>query len=145
LTGVKNIPTCPEKYYFKNKGEKLNFTLEFPSIKGWDGRINLIENCSEYCFYFKGIILDNKLSSDIRVFEIALEQYENGDFLNSYKNFNYLVQDIPNNPTMVYGYSFLYLYKIDKERGNLNKSEGWKNKFLKSKIPNKEAYLKNFK
>jgi hypothetical protein len=55
------------------------------------------------------------------------------------------VQDIPNNPTMVYGYSFLYLYKIDKERGNLNKSEGWKNKFLKSKIPNKEAYLKNFK
>jgi hypothetical protein len=144
LINSKNIPTCPDRYNFKMKGEKLSFSLVFPSIKYWEGRINLIENCTDYCFYFKGIILDNKLSSDIRLFELALEQYEGGNFSAAYKNFTYLVSNIPNNPTMVYAFSFSYLYKIEKEKGNLSKAESWKEKFLNSQLPNKNVYLKSF-
>jgi hypothetical protein len=127
------------------KGEKLSFSLIFPSIKYWEGRINLIENCSDHCFYFKGVILDNKLSADIRLFELALEQYEGGNFSAAYKNFSYLVNDIPKNPTMVYAYAFSYLYKIEKEKGNLSKAESWKEEFLNSELPNKDVYMKNFK
>ena len=144
LTGTENIPTCPSKYEFKSKGEVLRFKLKFPSIIGSGIRIDLIEECNNSCFYFKDIILDNKLNSDIHLFDLALNQYENGNISQSVINFEMVLNNIPSNPTHVYGFAYSYLYKIALQRGDSAKAEEWKSEFMKSDLPNKDYYLKNF-
>jgi|LGOV01.1.fsa_nt_gb hypothetical protein len=144
ITGKENIPTCPEKHEFTSVGEKLVFKLQFPSLKYAGNRIDLIEDCNNSCFYFKDIILDNKLSSDIHLFDFALNQYENGDFPQSAINFEKIIHNIPTNPTHVYGFAFSYLYKIALQNGNQTEADKWKAKFMDSSLPNKDYYLKNF-
>jgi hypothetical protein len=122
----------------------LRFKLIFPSIKYSGSRVDLIEDCSNSCFYFKDIILDNKLNNDIHLFDMALNQYQNGDKQIAAVNFEKIISKIPNNPTHVYGFAFSYLYKIANEKGDNNKAENWKNKFLNSSLPNKDYYLKSF-
>jgi len=68
LISSSGIPVCPEKYFFRSAGEKLYFTLTFPALKSGTGWIDLVEECSENCFYFYGVTLDtglNKLLDDI--------------------------------------------------------------------------------
>ncbi|MCK5782342.1 MAG: hypothetical protein KAH10_07105 [Flavobacteriales bacterium] len=144
ITGKENIPTCPEKHEFKSVGEELRFKLIFPSIKYSGTRIDLIEDCNNSCFYFKDIILDNKLNSDIHLFDLALGQYQSGNKNLAAVNFERVIKEIPDNPTHVYGFAYSYLYKIAQESGNQKKADAWKSSFLNSSLPNKEYYLKNF-
>lgn len=144
ITSTENIPTCPDKYEFKRIGEKLTFKLVFPSIKYAGARIDLIEDCSNSCFFFKGIILDNKLSGDIHLFDFALDQYENGDKSVAKENFKKIISDLPINPTHVYGFAYSYLYKISMSEGKGEEAEKWKSEFMSSNLPNKQYYLKNF-
>ena len=144
ITGTENIPTCPDKHEFSRVGEVLRFKLIFPSIKNSGSRIDLIEDCNNSCFYFKGIILDNKLNRDIHLFDLALSQYQMGEEEIAKENFEQIIKDIPDNPTHVYGFAFSYLYKIALKKGNKTKAEEWKSEFMKSNLPNKDYYLKNF-
>lgn len=145
ITSVENIPFCPERHNFKRKGEKLSFALVFPSIKHWNcKRIDLVEDCDESCFYFKGLIIDGKLNADIHIFDLALDQFEAKNYDQAYSNFQVVLNEIPLNPTHVYGFSFTYLYKIAKLRGNNEEAKLWKKKFMESSIPNKDYYQKNF-
>ena len=56
LTRANNIPVCPGSYIFKSIGEKLQFTLEFPPIMPGTKWMDLIEDCSENCFSFYGVM-----------------------------------------------------------------------------------------
>lgn len=72
LISSVGIPVCPEVYKFKTVGEKLSFTLTFPSLKRGTGWIDLVEECSENCFSFYGITLDNDLNTRLeKVFSFA--------------------------------------------------------------------------
>lgn len=144
IVGTENIPTCPDKFEFSSIGEKLVFKLKFESIGYVGSRIDLIEDCSNSCFYFKDIILDNKLNADVHLFDFALIQYENGDLLQAEDNFEKIIKDLPINPTHVYGFAFSYLYKIALDNGDQIKADYWKTEFLNSNLPNKDYYLKNF-
>ena len=62
LSAAHNIPVCPDSYKFKNIGEKLFFSLEFPPLKTGTKWIDIIEDCSSNCFWFYGITLDNDLN-----------------------------------------------------------------------------------
>jgi len=144
LKGSDNIPNCPDKYEFKRIGEKLEFALFFEKIDNHGERIDLIEDCSNSCFYFRDILLDNDKNRDIHLFETSVIQFEAGNINQSEVNFTKIIQDIPNNPTHVYGFAYSYLYKISLQRGDRAKAEKWKSEFMKSNLPNKDYYLKNF-
>ncbi|MEN8138292.1 MAG: hypothetical protein ABFR62_07660 [Bacteroidota bacterium] len=145
LKGSKNIPNCPDKHSFSKIGEKLEFTLYFDKIENIGERIDLIENCDNSCFFFKDILLDNKKNSDIHLFEAAVVQFENGNINQAASNFEKIISDIPDEPTHVYGFTYSYLYKIALIEGDQHKANTWKEKFLNSKLPNKDYYLNNFK
>ena len=144
LVSSKNIPNCPEKHMFKNIGEKLTFTLYFDKIENYGERIDLIEDCTNSCFFFKDILLNNEKSRDIHLFETSVIQYESGNINEAEANFNRLVDNIPTNPTHVYGFAYSYLYKIALQRNDNTKAEKWKSEFMNSELPNKDYYLKNF-
>jgi len=62
LVSSSGIPVCPDIYKFRAPGEKLDFVLVFPPLKTGTGWIDLIEECSEDCFSFYGVTLDNELN-----------------------------------------------------------------------------------
>lgn len=144
LVRSENIPSCPDKYNFSKVGEKLRFTLFFDKIENYGERIDLIEDCTNSCFYFKDILLDNDKNRDIHLFETSVVQFESGNINEAESNFTQIIQDIPDNPTHVYGFAYSYLYKIALQRGDKSRAEEWKSEFMKSNLPNKEYYLKNF-
>jgi len=144
LRGSKNIPNCPDKYEFRIIGEKLEFTLYFESIPNHGERIDLVEDCNNSCFYFKDILLNNDKNRDIHLFETSVIQYESGNIDQAENNFKKIISTIPDNPTHVYGFAYSYLYKIALKKGDKAKAEEWKSEFMKSNLPNKDYYLKNF-
>src|SRR5450759_2920837 len=62
LIKATGIPVCPDVYKFKVIGEKLQFTLEFPRLKAGTKWVDIIEDCSDNCFSFYGVTLDNDLN-----------------------------------------------------------------------------------
>jgi len=65
LVSSTGIPVCPDTHQFKSPGESLEFVLTFPPLKKGTEWIDLIEECSENCFSFYGISLDNDLNKRI--------------------------------------------------------------------------------
>jgi hypothetical protein len=59
LTKANNIPICPQKHNFKQKGELLNFSLEFQPIPNNCKEIDIIENLAGKGFNFFGVSLSN--------------------------------------------------------------------------------------
>jgi len=62
LISARNIPVCPDTHKFKAPGEELDFVLMFPPLKPGTEWIDLVEECSENCFSFYGVTLDNLLN-----------------------------------------------------------------------------------
>lgn len=67
LIKAEGIPVCPSNYQFTYIGEVLTFQLYFPKLKSSTKYINIIENCDQYCFSIKGIILDNEMNKEINM------------------------------------------------------------------------------
>ena len=144
LKGSNNIPNCPDKYMFKRVGERLEFALFFDKIENHGERIDLIEDCNNSCFYFKGILLNNSKNRDIHLFETSVVQYESGNIKQAEVNFKKIISNIPDHPTHVYGFAYSYLYKIALKKGDNNLAEKWKAEFIGTNLPNKDFYLENF-
>jgi len=69
---ASGIPVCPDSYKFKNIGEKLRFTLDFPPVKTGTKWIDIVEDCTSNCFWFCGITLDYDLNKKLdEAFSIA--------------------------------------------------------------------------
>jgi hypothetical protein len=72
LKKASGIPVCPENYKFKNIGEIVQFTLEFPPLKPETKWIDIVEECASNCFWFYGVTLDNDLNNKLDdVFTLA--------------------------------------------------------------------------
>lgn len=65
LVKASGIPVCPDSFIFNSIGEKLQFTLEFPPLKGGTKWIDLIEDCTSNCFWYYGVTLDNELNKKL--------------------------------------------------------------------------------
>jgi len=138
---ARGIPRCPNAYNFKRIGEKLQFTFIFPAIPQGINRLNLVEDCDKSCFRFSNIILDNKLSSDIRLYTKGIELYASNKFNEAIDCFTKVVEDIPTNPAYVYGYSYFNLIRIYYNSGDKVKAKFWFDQLEKSTIPNKDYFI----
>jgi len=142
LIRAENIPICPQLHRFDSLGEILEFTLYFPPIDPGKGRIDLVEDCEQSCFFFQGIILDNRLNRDIQAYDEAYDLYLKNEFEASRRIFSEIVRDIPDNPTHIYSFSFYYLILISHEAGDTNGAFEWLEKLKASGLPDRHSIIR---
>jgi hypothetical protein len=140
LISSKGIPVCPETYKFKTIGEKLEFELTFPSLKKNSLWIDLIENCSDNCFSFYGICLDNELNKKI---DDASHLAEIGEPANASLDFIKIASSIDAKNNGIAGLLYMNIIQLSKETGNITKASEWYAKLKSSDIPRRDLYIKH--
>jgi hypothetical protein len=139
LTSSNGIPVCPNSYKFKTIGEKLSFELTFPPLRNNTQWIDLIEDCTENCFSFYGICLNNELNKKI---EDASVLAENKEPVKALMEFIKMAETFDNN-SGIEGLIYLNIIQLAKETGNIPKANEWYNKLKSSVTPRKELYIKH--
>ena len=140
LTKAINIPVCPDSYSFKSIGEKLQFTLEFPPLKPGTKWIDLIEECTDYCFSFYGVCLDNELNKKIDDASVLAENEEPAKAMISFIK---IADAIDSRNSGIGGLIYINIIKLAKETGNITKAAEWYTRLKMSGIPRCEAYIKH--
>lgn len=123
---TEGIPQCPSSHKFKAIDEKLSFKLYFPKISDNILYLDLVENCENACFSFKGIILSETLNSAVNE---AYKHYSNNDKKRSAQDFESLIYQ-----TKDYPYAFLYFaaLKILQELGDEKHYKELRNELFQS-------------
>lgn len=142
LIKSENIPTCPEQFKFSYVGQELNFTLYFPPISNQIQSLDLIEDCSNACFSFYGIILDNQHNKKIRTFEKGFDLYQENNLKESIDYFKEVIQGKTSIDSHIYGLSYYYLIIIYYELGDTNKMELWYRNLITADIKDKDTFIK---
>lgn len=135
LVSSKGIPVCPQTHRFKKTGEKLNFTLAFPPLKEADC-IDLVEECSDNCFTFYGIILNeetNKLLNEVFAYS------ESGELANAIEILERLYGS--NENSGITGIICLTTIKLAKEAGNEELAAKYYRILNSSRDARREIYL----
>jgi hypothetical protein len=114
----EGLPLCPDAHRFSKIGEELSFRLYFPALPDEIIEIDLIEDCDDNCFYFKGIVLDNTLNSEIRTFEKGLSQYSNNDHDAALRSFTLVRDNSIFKNRKHYGYSIFIIPVIYHNSGD---------------------------
>jgi hypothetical protein len=140
MISSKGIPNCPETYKFKSIGEKLSFELTFPSIKRSIQTIDIVEACSDNCFSFYGVCLNNNLNKEIDDASVQAENKEPAKALISFIN---IANSAESKNSGIEGLLYLNIISLAKETGNDPEAAEWYNKLKTSVIPRKDAYIKH--
>jgi hypothetical protein len=139
LIKSENIPVCPETHKFTSKGEILSFTLYFPAISTRIKYLDLIEDCSDACFYFKGIILDPQFNQLINSGYSFYSRRNTAAALNSF------VAAVNSYPDYNFGFLCFNIIKIYQEIKNESEKNRWIGILKSSKFEDKDFYLNNLK
>jgi len=137
----EGIPTCPETYKFKKPGEILQFKLFFPNIPATIKEIDIVENCTDNCFYFKGVILDPDQNADIKLFERGVSLYTNKKPDEALKCFQKLAGNVIDKQSNIYGYTLYIIPLICFEKGDKENAATEYSKLLKSDITDKDYFV----
>lgn len=139
LVSATGIPVCPDSYKFKTAGEKLEFSLTFPPLKKGIEWIDLVEECSDNCFSFYGISLNNDLNRRI---DDAFTLAENDEPLKALVSFITILEDINKNNSGIEGLLYINIIKLADETGDEAKAGEWYKKFKLSEAPRLSQYIK---
>ena len=140
LIASNGIPVCPDTYKFKSPGEQLDFVLIFPPLKNGTVSFNLIEDCSDNCFSFYGIILDGTLNAKV---DNAFALAENNESAKALISFIKIAEDTGNKNPGAEGLLYLNIIKLSKETGNSVKAAEWYKKLESSGLPETALYIKH--
>ncbi len=122
LVSAAGIPVCPDAHHFIRPGEKLEFTLVFPPLPAGTGTVDLIEDCSENCFSFYGIVVDNELNSTINM---AFEIVDGGNREDALKQFIQIAEDSEKSFGAPAGLLYINIIQLAAERGYQATAEKW--------------------
>ena len=137
LQKATGIPVCPQSYKFNSVGEKLSFTLTFPPLKGEPSYIDLKEECSENCFSFYGVVLDEYINSRLdEAFSIA-ERGESLKALNKFIN----ATDAAGKSNGIRALIYFNIVKLASETGNTGKAGEWYKKLSSPGLPAGRIYV----
>lgn len=142
---ANGIPWCPNTHKFNSTGEVLNFSLTFPALPGEPELLNIVEVCDKACFSLKGIILNEKLNRDIRLFDEGTEFYVNNQFDKALEIYYKILEELPTKPTHVYGYSYSNVVRILWEQGKKDEALSWMKQLELSGLPNSQYFIENLK
>jgi hypothetical protein len=139
LTFSSGIPVCPDAYKFKTIGEKLDFVLTFPPLKTGTTWFDLIEDCSDNCFSFFGITLDNELNEKIDEAFALLERNEKEVAITNFIN---LSQTGDANNKGIKGLIYATIVQLAYETGDKTKAAEWYHKLETSGVPRLSQHIK---
>ena len=139
LISSHGIPVCPDSYRFTTTGEKLNFTLTFPPLRKGVDWIDLIEECSENCFHFYGITLNNELNGRINeAFALA----ENDDPVKAMISFIDILEEHDSGNLGVEGLIYVNIITLARQSGTVGSAIDWYKKLKNSGAPRLPEYIK---
>lgn len=136
---TSGIPVCPESYKFKSIGEVVKFTLEFPPLESGTKWIDIIESCSDNCFWFYGVTLDNELNKRID------EAFYKASAVNPAENmffFKGILDDIDSQNLGIEGLLYLNIINAARENADNVNAMVWYKRLAASKAPRVGEYLK---
>jgi hypothetical protein len=139
LESSSGIPVCPDTYKFKAPGEKLEFVLSFPALKKGTEWIDIVEECSDNCFSFYGISLDNDLNKRI---DDAFTFAENEEPLKAMSSFIAILDENDKKNSGIEGLLFINIIKLAVETGDDTKAREWYKKFKLTNTPRLSQYIK---
>jgi len=132
LESASGIPVCPETYKFRTPGEKIEFVLTFPPLKKGIEWIDLVEECTDNCFSFYGICLDNDLNGRI---DNAFSLAENDEPMKAMVSFIAILEDVDKSNSGIEGLLYINIIKLAKETGDDTRAGEWFRKFKISDAP----------
>ncbi len=132
LVSSTDIPVCPDSHQFKAPGEKLEFVLTFPPLKKGTEWIDLVEECTDNCFSFYGICLDNDLNGRI---DNAFSLAENDEPMKAMVSFIAILEDVDKSNSGIEGLLYINIIKLAKETGDDTRAGEWFRKFKISDAP----------
>ena len=139
LESSSGIPVCPDNYKFKAPGEKIEFILTFPPLKKGTEWIDLVEECSDNCFSFYGVSLNNDLNKRINdAFAFA----ENNEPSKAMVSFIDIAEEVDKSNTGIKGLLYINIIKLAIETGDNAKAGEWYKKFKLSGAPRLSQYIK---
>jgi hypothetical protein len=115
------IPLCPTNHNFTAPGDTLAFQLTFPPLAGNPAYIDIREECTEHCFSFYGLTLDEYINSR---FDEPFSMLRRGDITRAIGRFEAVSEIVANHS----GLSALALYNIVKlshDAGDEEKAAEW--------------------
>jgi (2Fe-2S) ferredoxin len=139
LVSSENIPVCPDTHKFKDPGEKLDFTLTFPPLKPGTEWIDLIEDCSDNCFSFYGVTLDNDLNGKI---DDAFLLSGNDEPVKAMLSFIDITEAVDKKNLGIEGFLYMNIIRLEKQNGNEVKAAQWYTRMKSSGAPRLQQYIK---
>jgi hypothetical protein len=139
LIKTTGIPVCPDSYKFKVIGEKLQFTLEFPRLKAGTKWVDIIEDCSDNCFSFYGVTLDNDLNKKL---DEAFALASNGKAADNIILFKNILDSIDNQNLGIEGLLYINIINAEVEEADNVNIKVWYNRLASSNAPRVNQYLK---
>jgi tetratricopeptide (TPR) repeat protein len=133
------IPVCPDNYNFKSIGEVLTFQLFFPTPIASTKYVNIIENCDQYCFSIKGIILDSEMNKDIN---LGYEYYTKGKLDFALQSFKMAVEKNPDYP---FGFLYFNIIQILAEKQDYQSAKNWYSKLKNSAFQDRDEVIARLK
>jgi hypothetical protein len=139
LLRANNIPVCPDSYKFKNTGEKLQFTLEFPPLKTGTKWVDIVEECSSNCFWIYGITLDNDLNKRLDEAFILASKSKPADNIVLFKN---TLDSLGSQNDGIEGLLYINIINAAAEDGDNVNASVWYKRLVSSHAPQLSYYIK---
>jgi hypothetical protein len=139
LRKAVGIPVCPDNYKFKEIGEKLQFTLEFPPVKSGTKWIDIIEDCTSNCFWFYGVTLDNDLNKKLDEAFSEASKMKPAENILLFKN---ILDSIDNQNLGIEGLLYINIINAAAEETDNVIAADWYKRLVSSKAPRVNQYIK---
>jgi len=139
LMRAAGIPACPDSYKFKSAGEKLEFSLIFPPLKPGTEWIDIVEECTENCFWFYGITLNNDLNKRLDEVFAAASTGKPEDNILLFRN---ILEGIDNLDPGIEGSLYINIINAAIEAGDKVEASVWYKRLLSSHAPRLNQYVK---
>jgi hypothetical protein len=139
LLKSSGIPVCPDSYKFKEQGEKLSFSLEFPPLKPGTKWIDIIEDCASNCFWFYGVTLDNELNKRLDEVFLIASQKKASESIFLFKS---ILDSIDSQNLGIEGLLYINIISAAVEDTDKVNATVWYRRLAASNAPRVSQYLK---
>ncbi len=139
LFKADGIPVCPDTYKFNSIGEKLDFSLIFPTLKAGTEWFDLVEDCATNCFWFHGITINNDLNKKLdEAFTLAAKGEPEDNIL----LFRNILESIDDRNMGIEGSLYINVINAAIEAGDKVEAAVWYKRLLSSHAPRLNLYIK---
>jgi hypothetical protein len=139
LVNAAGIPVCPDVYKFNSIGEKLGFTLTFPTLQPGTEWIDIVEECAGNCFHFYGITLNYDLNKRIDEAYLFSSGSEPSKTMKLFRN---ILESVDSQNHGIEGSLYINIISAAIEAGDKVEAAVWYKRLLTSHAPRLNEFVK---